>query len=254
MTESKVFAIQLKGGLDGRASSELIQYLKSKLDEGYNKLLIQMEGVQFISSHGIAFLLELQNLCKELGHIPFVLQGPNDEVMAILQLLGLSGKLPIKKDRKSPEDYLIQALAAKDGRLLEEKVSAKPFYFSGRGDLPFSTLKAEPQIQPMKVTNDLETIKQELKESIKKEMEELLQKRNRVVAPPIPQNTEIPKKQYLSTNKTNLPKNWERIFPCEVCGVQLRVVKIGNHQCPSCRTDFYVGKEGTLRFLEKLSS
>lgn len=273
----KVFSIQLKGALDGNSSLDLYEYVVTQLGEGYTKFIFSMQSVDYITSHGIAFFLKVQKTFSESGNKYFSLYGLKDEVQSVLGLLGLIQKLPIASTLEEAEVYL---------QRMEESAISEPqpkpegkkvqFYFSGSprsGNNPLPVSELKPVMSPRpnlridtssenQIEDKISQLKQEMKETISLELEKKMQalrKGGKVTFPDLPQS------KAAANEEANLPKrilpksmatplNFERIFPCEACNTTLRAVRVGKHQCPHCGTEVFVGRDGVLRFLEKLAN
>ncbi|WP_411822104.1 STAS domain-containing protein [Leptospira sp. 'Mane'] len=109
--------------------------------------------------------------------------------------------------------------------------------------------------------SEMETILEEKITSLRKEIKETLslelEKRLSYVIGKEPSaevsgSIKIP--NYIQPKSKQVSSGFEKIFPCEACGSRLRVIKVGKHQCPVCRTEVYVNNTGSIRFLEKLNS
>ncbi len=277
--QEKVFSIQLKGALDGNSSLDLYEYVKVQLNEGYTNFIFNMQSVEYLTSHGIAFFLRLQKSFRESGNQFFVMYGLREEVQSVLGLLGLMQKLPIASSLEEGETYL-----QREKQLLETNVEPEPvgkkvqFYFSGSpksnsSSLPVSELKpiassfskTEEKIVDgtrIQLEDRISLLKKEMQETISLELERKMNALRKGGKVTFPENFN-PKSA--ANEEANLPKrilpksmatppNFERVFPCEACGTTLRALRVGKPQCPNCRTEVFVGRDGVLRFLEKLAT
>lgn len=92
--ESDIVLIQVKGRLDATSEPELRDILKSNLEKGFLKIIVDLQHVPFIDSSGLAALVSGLRLArKEQGDI--VLSGIRPQVQTVFRLTMLDRIFPI---------------------------------------------------------------------------------------------------------------------------------------------------------------
>jgi anti-anti-sigma factor len=84
-TEQRVF---LEGRLDASWAGHLDDYLNSLVREGSYRLIINMSGVQYLSSAGIRILVSQYKKVKKIGGL-FVLEELSEQVSEVLKMVGM---------------------------------------------------------------------------------------------------------------------------------------------------------------------
>ena len=99
--EQRIF---LEGRLDANWAGHLDDYLNSLVREGSYHILLNMAGVQYLSSAGIRILVGQYKKIKKIGG-SFVLEALSISVSEVLDMVGMKGMLteeaPVVIDRKS---------------------------------------------------------------------------------------------------------------------------------------------------------
>ncbi|TGL75492.1 STAS domain-containing protein [Leptospira jelokensis] len=285
-SKDKVFSIQLKGGLDGSSAEDFYRYFESQLNKGYRKFLFQLGALDYITSNGISILVKIHKQILKANAV-YAIYGLKTEVEDVLKLVGLFERLPIFRSHHSAESFLLQVdLSSEsketfhsnqsDGKPIQKELRDGPkaeenkirFYFTGKskgegkesqGKEPISKLESmetENKVAESK-TSSMETVLEEkinqLRLEIKDSLQSELERRFSVYKSgkePDPNLEKIP--NYIQS-KTKQLETVERIIQCEVCGTRLRLFKFGKHECPSCKTQFQLSPNGSIRFLEKLN-
>ncbi|MBO6164254.1 MAG: STAS domain-containing protein [Lachnospiraceae bacterium] len=85
--------VALTGRLDTTTAPDLEKELKSSLD-GIKALIINMEGLEYISSAGLRVLLSAQKIMNRQGEMKVVCV--NDTIMEIFEVTGFSDILTIE--------------------------------------------------------------------------------------------------------------------------------------------------------------
>ena len=81
--------------LEGRLDAYQVPRLKEALEPLDRALHLDLSGVSFIDSSGLAALIGLYKRAREAG-LAFELSGLQDSVRLILEITGLAGVLPIR--------------------------------------------------------------------------------------------------------------------------------------------------------------
>lgn len=84
----EVIVIRIQGNLDNMTHYRLEEEVRQAIDEGNTLLVVDMAGVQYISSSGISALIYGAELCKK-SQGRFLLVGLKNNVKNIIELLGL---------------------------------------------------------------------------------------------------------------------------------------------------------------------
>jgi len=80
--------IHLEGRLDASWAGHLDDYLNSLVREGCHRIVLNMKGVQYLSSAGIRILVSQYKKIKVIGGL-FVLEDLSDQVSEVLKMVGM---------------------------------------------------------------------------------------------------------------------------------------------------------------------
>jgi anti-anti-sigma factor len=95
---SEALVIAPRGRVDSVSSGELERRVITWLDRGARRMVIDLSGVEYISSAGLrVLLLAAKRLQPPQGAL--VLCGPGPGVLAVLELAGLTSLFAIEPDR-----------------------------------------------------------------------------------------------------------------------------------------------------------
>lgn len=84
-----VAILSIHGNITGLSEAELTQAYREVLDGGADKLILDLEGVDYINSAGIAVLIELF-LKSQKGNQRIVIAGLKDYFRKIFRMVGLT--------------------------------------------------------------------------------------------------------------------------------------------------------------------
>ena len=102
--ESNYFLLSINGEVDASSSIELDDALKSAADS-YDKILIDLQGLEYISSAGLGvFISYLEDLKK--NNVQLVMYGLQQKVKEVFDILGLQHLMNIATDQKEAEEML----------------------------------------------------------------------------------------------------------------------------------------------------
>ncbi|EOQ87605.1 STAS domain protein [Leptospira yanagawae serovar Saopaulo str. Sao Paulo = ATCC 700523] len=285
-SKDKVFSIQLKGGLDGSSAEDFYRYFESQLNKGYRKFLFQLGALDYVTSNGISILIKIHKQILKSNAV-YAIYGLKAEVEDVLKLVGLFDKLPVFRSHHSAESFLLQVDLSSENNesnhpndsdvipnqkgLREEQTPNQNqirFYFTGkskgegkesREKEPVSKLESLPsenkavQMQNPSMETVLEEKINQLRLEIKDSLQSELERRFSVYKSGKEPEANLEKIPSYIQSKTKQLETVERIIQCEVCGTRLRLFKFGKHECPSCKTQFQLSPNGSIRFLEKLN-
>ncbi len=94
--------IHLEGRLDAGWAGHLDDYLSGLIREGAHRLIVNMAGVQYLSSAGIRTLVNQYKNIKKIGGM-FVLEELSDQVSEVLTMVGMIGFLTEDSPGIQPE-------------------------------------------------------------------------------------------------------------------------------------------------------
>lgn len=92
-TENGALSVALEGRLDTTSAPQLEGELKGALD-GVTSLVLDLEGLEYISSAGLRVLLSAQKLMNKQGEM--TITHVNDVIMEIFDVTGFTDILTIK--------------------------------------------------------------------------------------------------------------------------------------------------------------
>ncbi|MBR3184997.1 MAG: STAS domain-containing protein [Oscillospiraceae bacterium] len=92
-TENGALTVALEGRLDTTSAPQLEGELKDALD-GVTSLVLDLEGLEYISSAGLRVLLSAQKLMNKQGEM--TITHVNDVIMEIFDVTGFTDILTIK--------------------------------------------------------------------------------------------------------------------------------------------------------------
>ena len=82
--------VSVKGRVDSATAPQLAQALESANEGGTYKLVIDMEGLEYMSSAGFRALLAAQRNCKKYNRGEVVLSSVPDRIREALELAGFT--------------------------------------------------------------------------------------------------------------------------------------------------------------------
>ena len=92
--EADILTLKVVGEVDASSSINLDNAINNAIKEGHKKILIDGEGMNYISSAGLGvFMSYLQDLEKH--NIKMVLYGLNEKVLNVFKILGLDQLISI---------------------------------------------------------------------------------------------------------------------------------------------------------------
>lgn len=96
--DGAVLTLEFQGRLDGSNSAQVEQELVSHIAAGERKLLMNLAGLEYVSSAGLrVFLIVAKNLKKSQGG--FALCGMNEQIREIFEISGFLDLMPHYPDR-----------------------------------------------------------------------------------------------------------------------------------------------------------
>lgn len=132
--EQRIF---LEGRLDANGAGHLDDYLNSMIREGSYRLILNMTGVQYLSSAGIRILVSQYKKMKKIDGL-FILEALSDAVSEVLNMVGMKQMLtegaPESAKKEGPESRFLEINRYRFGnqKLSNEKMTIR---FTGKPDL-----------------------------------------------------------------------------------------------------------------------
>lgn len=130
-TAGEVLVLKPSGHLDTRTQHEFEERVLAKLNAGQRRFLIDMSGVEYISSAGLRVMLMLaKKLTSTDGQL--VLSGMNDHVHQVFEISGFTGVFTIRKTTDeglrsfSNVDGSVARVANLASRLMDVSKDAQP--------------------------------------------------------------------------------------------------------------------------------
>jgi|YNPNPStandDraft_1061719.scaffolds.fasta_scaffold03312_5 anti-sigma B factor antagonist len=80
--------VKVTGRIDSNTSPQLSKALESILEQGRFKIVLDMSGVDFISSAGLRVLISTQKTCKKWNRGELVLVGVPQRIKDVMDLAG----------------------------------------------------------------------------------------------------------------------------------------------------------------------
>lgn len=90
--------VKVSGRIDSATAPQLGDALNAIMDEGRYRLVLDMTGVEFISSAGLRVLINTQKTCKRYNRGEMVLCAVPQKVYAALDLAGFTSLFKIFED------------------------------------------------------------------------------------------------------------------------------------------------------------
>ena len=105
--EDRYTIIELSGFLDAHTVNSFENRLREILQAGETRVVIDLQGLNYISSAGIGALMALtQHLRKKNGDL--VLLRPNDKVFKILDLLGFTKIFNVARNDNEVDSFFLK--------------------------------------------------------------------------------------------------------------------------------------------------
>jgi anti-sigma B factor antagonist len=98
LQEEDINILAIVGEIDASSSIELDLSIAKSVGEGYTKILVDCNGLEYISSAGLGVFMSYIEEFKE-KHIAMVLFGMNEKVANTFEILGLNELLEIASDK-----------------------------------------------------------------------------------------------------------------------------------------------------------
>lgn len=100
-----VVVVRVKGRLDAASSPQLEKKINSIIESGHFKLLLNFEGVDYLSSAGMRLMLSISKKLKHLeGKV--VACNLNDEVMDVIKMAGFHQVLELYPSEEEGFNHL----------------------------------------------------------------------------------------------------------------------------------------------------
>ena len=96
--------------LDNTNAHEMTEAICAAQGEGFKNIIIDMEGLEFLSSAGVGSMLGTVEVSREMGG-DIVLCGPSEKIVHILEVLDLCDYLTILSREQVDQKYSMQEVS-----------------------------------------------------------------------------------------------------------------------------------------------
>jgi len=104
-TEGPMEWLTLTGEVDASSSIELDNAMEASLKNGTKKLLVNCEGLEYISSAGLGVFMSYLEPFRKSG-VRMVIYGLNDKVMNVFSILGLDELMEIAANQEDAQTVI----------------------------------------------------------------------------------------------------------------------------------------------------
>ncbi|MCF7975856.1 MAG: STAS domain-containing protein [Phycisphaerae bacterium] len=113
-----VVTLVLRGELNNQTSGQLDNAINSMLDTPANTLVLDMDGIGFISSTGIGVIVKARNTLKQKGS-DLTMVHIQPQVKRVFDIMQLTPILNVCENQEELDDYLVKIQT----RIIEEGTS-----------------------------------------------------------------------------------------------------------------------------------
>jgi anti-anti-sigma factor len=103
-TENGIKVVALSGSLDAMTSPRLEGTLGDLLDKGTTELILDLDGLSYISSAGLRVILQVAQELYRKGKI--IITRPQNEIREILEMTGIDTIVPIHDKLETAKDEM----------------------------------------------------------------------------------------------------------------------------------------------------
>ena len=169
-SSSRIFLIEIEGALDSQNSQDFKNYILEKLSAGYRVFGLDLAQMQYISSRGIAIILELQDeIERHYGGL--ALFHLSSEVRNLFDFLQISKRVKLFDQQKAAEYYLKEILMTDPDQQENEPDQGSDNPLPTEEDLASSADLAEDELNERKLREEVEARQKEQKEKEKQKNE-----------------------------------------------------------------------------------
>jgi len=212
--DNKILVVDLSGALDSQTSSDFKSWVEEKILDGYRYFSLNFSDLEYLSSRGIAVLLEVQTILRKMKG-ETVLIHVNDEISRLLRFFHITDTIKVFAGKTEAAAYFqgveLQTPQTVKSKVMESEKSSGVLELSSSEE---NLEKVAPMIEP----SPLQSVAEKPAEQTAQPAE---------VAPEKPAEVSV-------------AFGVREIF-CQNCGTKLKVIKPGKYICPSCRLKFTYG-------------
>lgn len=274
LSKNDLLVVELEGALDSRTSADFKAWVEEKIIEGYRAIALDCQSLDFISSNGIAAILDIKRIL-DANQGAIALVHVSQEVKNLLGFLRILNLIPAYEDIESVTAFL-SGYHKQPAMSLGEQQAAQTVTPETNENPQTAGIAITPELKPAaEEPSDLEPVL-ELPEPLRskeptsdtaandgatnentntlpeeKKEEILLHKEstfNSTAAPepaPLPQEHKNqaesvapqPNVETVATSN-KLPFDSLQTILCPNCSTALRVSRPGKYLCPACRYKF----------------
>ncbi len=260
--QSAKTALRLRGRIDSATAGDFEKLFDGLIRSGKKFFAINADGLEFISSAGIASLVKLQRKLKNIsGGLAFI--NLNSEIRMLLSFFSLSDDLPAFDNVAAAEEFLHQKMGDRSqGLIVEQDDSASPIlsqYEPAAIPSPRTqSAQTKPAPKPIFPEDQIHSGLLPLRASeTEKYSEQAMPSVARLDSSPRPKPEPLVEIQAMPHADTQLLAGqgnvgyFPQIIRCRNCGATLRVQNPGLHACAACRIEFNADASGLFTFFQK---
>jgi len=133
--ETRIVVIHLRGRIDALTAPEFEHYFEELLRGGTRFFLLRASGLEYVSSSGIASLIQFLRRLSQIGGAAALCEAP-DEVRLLLEFFGLNGALPLCAAPEDARELLREAIQRRRYSLELERGAEYRESFPEEGTIP----------------------------------------------------------------------------------------------------------------------
>jgi anti-anti-sigma factor len=214
-SSSRIFLIEIEGALDSQNSQDFKNYILEKISEGYRVFGLDLAQMQYISSRGIAIILELQDeIERHYGGL--ALFHLSSEVRNLFDFLQISKRVKLFDQQKAAEYYLKEILMTDPDQQEDESPRVEESPLPTEEDLATSAEYAEDELNERKLREEVEARQKKQAEKKKADDRKLRMQPKPLVANEVhkPDHESIPMKEQGEQALEEMPRE-DKPLPSE---------------------------------------
>ncbi|MBN1483197.1 MAG: STAS domain-containing protein [Chloroflexia bacterium] len=95
---NRVYYITVEGRLDAETTGALDEAVDEAMDQGFFRIVLNLEGVPYISSRGLKTLIRVRKATRRFNRGDLRLVNPQAKIKEVLEFTGLLPLFPIYDD------------------------------------------------------------------------------------------------------------------------------------------------------------
>jgi anti-anti-sigma factor len=160
--KNQIYQIQLKGALTGKTFSDFKKFCDDVIEKGYSYIIFDFQNLNYISSSGLSSLIYIGKRLKDNSGFGLIINC-NDETYSLLNFLGITNLLKIKKDYPEAIKFVNSSFPQNFDTDIQEVSPEKEKHPSEKDKLPAHVKHDKSQLAKEKTA---EVIKTDLDKSV----------------------------------------------------------------------------------------